>query len=56
MLIKKREIDGGVSTELCELDCDGRVREVSRILGGIDVTVSQRQAAIDMINEKESLS
>ena len=55
MLIKKREISGSVSTELFELDYDGRVGEVSRILGGIDVTASQRQAAIDMINEKVSL-
>ena len=55
MLIKKREISGSVSTELFELDYDGRVSEVSRILGGIDVTASQRQAAIDMINEKRTL-
>lgn len=55
MLIKKREIGGSVSTELFELDFDGRVAEVSRILGGIDVTASQKQAAIDMISEKESL-
>lgn len=56
MLIRKRELDGGVSTELCDLDYDGRVAEVSRILGGIDVTESQRRAAIDMINEKNELS
>ena len=56
MLIKKREIGGSVCTEIYELGYDGRVEEVSRILGGIDVTVSQRQAAIDMLNEKESLS
>ena len=56
MLIKKRELDGGVRTELFALDYDGRVGEVSRILGGIDVTESQRRAAIDMIKEKSKLS
>ena len=56
MLIKKRELDGNVRTELFALDYDGRVGEVSRILGGIDVTESQRRAAIDMIKEKSELS
>jgi len=56
MLIKKRELDGSVRTELCALDYDGRVAEVSRILGGIDVTESQRRAAIDMICERSELS
>lgn len=56
MLIKKRELDGSVRTELCALDYEGRVGEVSRILGGIDVTESQRRAAIDMIKEKSELS
>ena len=56
MLIKKRELDGSVRTELFALDYDGRVGEVSRILGGIDVTESQRRAAIDMIKEKSELS
>ena len=52
MLIKKRELDGNVRTELFALDYDGRVGEVSRILGGIDVTEAQRKAAIDMLSEK----
>ena len=56
MLIIKRELDGSVRTELFALDYDGRVGEVSRILGGIDVTESQRRAAIDMIKEKSKLS
>ena len=54
--VKKRELDGNVRTELFALDYDGRVGEVSRILGGIDVTESQRRAAIDMIKEKSELS
>ena len=56
MLIKKRELDGSVRTELSVLDYDGRVGEVSRILGGINVTEAQRKAAIDMLEEKNGLS
>ena len=56
MLIKKRELDSGVQTELRVLDYEGRVGEVSRILGGIAVTDSQRRAAVDMIREKSELS
>jgi DNA repair ATPase RecN len=36
------------------LDYNGRVDEVSRILGGISVTDSQRAAAIDMLKERET--
>ena len=56
MLIKKRELDSGAQTELRVLDYEGRVGEVSRILGGIAVTDSQRRAAVDMIREKSELS
>jgi len=56
MLIRKREVDGKTQTEVYPLDYEGRVSEVSRILGGIDITKSQREAAIDMLREKELLS
>ena len=55
MLIKKSEINGGTETAVSVLDRDGRISEVSRILGGINVTKSQRDAAVDMIEEKERL-
>ena len=55
ILIRKRELDGKTQTETSVLDYDGRVAEVSRILGGIAVTKAQRDAAVDMINEKSSL-
>ena len=35
------------------LDDDGRVAELSRILGGINVTEAQRAAALDMLKERE---
>ena len=51
-LISKSDIDGVTQTSVTVLDRDGRVRELSRILGGIDVTDAQRDAALDMLNEK----
>ena len=52
-LISKSEVNGATETSVRSLDYDGRVRELSRILGGINVTDSQRAAAIDMLNERE---
>ena len=49
-LISKSDIDGFTQTRVDLLDRDGRIKELSRILGGIDVTASQREAAIDMLN------
>ena len=53
-LISKREVDGATETSVRALDYNGRVKELSRILGGINVTDAQRAAAIDMLNESEN--
>ena len=47
--IVKNSNDGRFESEIHELDHDGRVEELSRILGGINVTDAQRQAAEDML-------
>lgn len=52
-LIKKSDVDGETVTSVKTLDESGRVAELSRILGGIDVTDAQRAAAVDMLSEKE---
>ena len=52
-LISKHDVDGVTRTAISALDYDGRVKELSRILGGINVTESQRAAAIDMLEERE---
>ena len=52
--IYKTEADGRVSTGLVLLDAEGRVEEISRILGGIEITDAVRSAAREMINEGES--
>ena len=51
LLVAKKEIDGRAETTLKCLDDLGRIEETARILGGINVSESQRLAAIDMINE-----
>jgi DNA repair protein RecN (Recombination protein N) len=51
-LISKSDVSGKTETNIRILDREGRVDELSRILGGIDVTEAQRKAAIDMLEEK----
>lgn len=51
-LISKSDVNGATETAVTLLDYDGRINELSRILGGIDVTESQRAAAEDMLKEK----
>ena len=53
-LISKSEVNGATETSVRSLDYNGRVKELSRILGGINVTDSQRAAAVDMLNERET--
>ncbi|MDY3846142.1 MAG: DNA repair protein RecN [Eubacteriales bacterium] len=48
-LISKSNDDDIASTAVTELDRSGRIDELSRIIGGISVTDSQRMAAIDMM-------
>ncbi len=49
--ISKHERDGRAETDVAELDMDARIEEVARILGGIEVTRAQRDAAREMIEE-----
>ena len=51
-LISKSDVSGSTETRVDVLDYSGRVAELSRILGGIDITDSQRAAARDMLEEK----
>ncbi|MBR6603024.1 MAG: hypothetical protein IKK94_03295 [Clostridia bacterium] len=53
--IVKTENEGRAFTELKLLDGEGRIEENARILGGIEVTETQRRAAYEMIREGESL-
>ena len=51
-LISKSDVNGATETSVRVLNDEGRIAELSRILGGIDVTESQRAAAVDMLNER----
>ena len=52
-LITKKDVGGQTQTDVRLLDQDGRINELSRILGGINFTEAQREAAIDILKEKE---
>ncbi len=52
LLIRKKEREGRAESEITELDADGRVAEIARIIGGIDVTETQREAAREMIEKQ----
>ena len=49
LLISKQDVDGVTESRVTPLDREGRINELSRILGGINVTEAQRAAAIDML-------
>lgn len=51
-LISKGDVNGETETSVTILDNEGRIQELSRILGGINITTSQRAAAEDMLSEK----
>ncbi len=51
-LIKKSLRDNRAETEVLPLDEEGRITEVSRILGGIEVTEAQRRAAFELYAER----
>lgn len=50
-LINKSEREGRAETSVQALDLNGRVEEIARILGGIEITDAQRDAAREMIGE-----
>lgn len=52
-LISKKESDGRAQTDIRLLNREERINEAARILGGINVTEAQRQAARDMIENTE---
>ncbi len=53
-LIRKTEKEGRAETEVVLLDEDGRITELSRILGGIEVTDAQRRAAFELYTERSA--
>ena len=54
-LIKKQIVDGRSESRMIMLDYDGRVAEISRIIGGVDITEKQIAAAKEMIFNKQKI-
>ena len=50
MLVSKHEEEGRTLTSVSELDKDGRVREIARIIGGETITEKTIKAAEEMIS------
>ena len=53
LFISKTDVNGVTESSVTKLDREGRIRELSRILGGINVTDAQRAAAVDMLDCRE---
>lgn len=51
IVIEKTEKNGRSETSVSLLDMEGRISEIARILGGINITDAQRLAAVEMIEE-----
>ncbi len=50
-LIAKHEVEGRISTEVSPLDTNGRVNELARIMGGINITERMLETAREMLEE-----
>ena len=55
LLIKKIEEDGRAVTTVTELDEEARIFEIARIIGGIDLSESQYDAAKVLLDQRKSL-
>ena len=53
--IAKQECEGRTVSTVAPLDTEGRVAEIARILSGLSVTTTSREAALEMIREGEVL-
>ena len=55
LLIRKYEKDGSTETLVDELDGNGRIDEISRIMGGIEITDAVKRSARELIESRDSL-
>lgn len=53
LLIRKTEIDGRAESSVSELDREGRIEEITRIIGGVEITDAQRRAAAEMLDSNK---
>lgn len=55
LFISKHEVDGRVETSVKGLDRDGRIAELSRIIGGIEMTEAIRKTAEELLDNGQNL-
>ncbi|HHX54305.1 MAG TPA: DNA repair protein RecN [Clostridiales bacterium] len=55
LLIRKYEKDGRTETVVDELDRNGRIDEISRIMGGIEITDAIKRSARELLDSRDSL-
>ena len=55
LYISKHEVDGRVETSVKPLDEDGRIGELSRIIGGIEITDAIRATARELLESGRAL-
>ena len=53
--IRKNTVDGRAQTEVDLLDRQGRIDEISRIMGGVNITEKIRDSATEMLETAENL-
>ncbi len=51
LFIRKQELDGRVETDVTVLDRQGRIDELSRIIGGIEITDTIRTTAKELLDQ-----
>lgn len=54
LLIRKEEVNGRSESSVTELDREGRIEEITRIIGGVEITAAQRKAAEEMLDSNGS--
>ena len=55
LLIQKQELDGRSITTVKKLDYDGRINELSRIMGGMEITDNLRESARELIEQGKKI-
>ena len=55
LLIQKQELDGRSITTVKKLDYDGRINELSRIMGGMEITDNRRESARELIEQGKKI-
>ena len=56
LLMEKNEKDGRTETAVSVLDRDGRISELSRIMGGVNITENVRRSAAELLDDHTILN